>query len=87
MIPAECSTFRADEVIPLGTTYGMEALRGTPSGRRLEAEHELQRLGVREACTDVENCWQKGLKREKETPGLLPLQHKKREGDVSVLKH
>ena len=49
MIPAECSTFRADEAIPLDTTYSMEAPGETPSSRRLE----LQRLGVREACTDV----------------------------------
>ena len=83
MIPAECSTFRVDEATPLGTTYSMEAPGGTPSGRRLE----LQRLGVREACTDGENCWQKGLKREKEAPDLSPLQHKKMEGNVSILKY
>ena len=28
MIPAECSTFRADEAIPLDTTYSMEAPGG-----------------------------------------------------------
>lgn len=83
MIPAECSTFRADEAIPLDTTYSMEA----PGGDTQQQEVGAAEAGGERSLHRCENCWQKGLKREKETPDLSPLQHKKREGNVSILKY